>query len=215
MSTRNTTIIVTILILASGLAGLLLWNRLPESMATHWGMDDVVNGFMPRLWGVLIMPIISAGMLIMFLIIPSIDPFKANIEQFRGNFNAFIVMLVIFLTYANSLSLAWNLGYHDFKMSHALLPATGLLFIFIGLLISKAKRNFFVGIRTPWTLSSDKVWDETHRLGGKLFSAAGAVAMLGFFFPDNADLFLMLPLIGAAGISVVYSFILYRREIKG
>ena len=214
MSTRNTYIVVTILIIASALAGLLLWNQLPESMASHWGVDDLVNGYTPRLWGVLLMPLLSAGMLVLFLVIPAIDPLKANIQKFRENFNAFLVMITIFLVYVHGLSLAWNLGYTGFKMSHALLPAMGLLFVFVGLLIGKAKRNFFIGIRTPWTLSSEKVWDETHRVGGKLFSAAGALTLLGIFVPDYADWFLVLPLIGATAFSVVYSYVLYQREIK-
>ena len=90
---------------------------------------------------------------------------KANIAKFRGAFNLFIVFMTLFLMYVQGLTLAWNLGFTHFKMSKSLLPAVGLLFIMIGFMIRKAKRNFFIGIRTPWTLSSDKVWDETHRVG--------------------------------------------------
>ena len=214
MSTRNTILIVSVLLIASSLAGLLLWNQLPETMASHWGADDLVNGFTPKLQGVLFMPAAGLGLLLLFLVIPVIDPLKANIQKFREYFNAFIVLITVFLVYVQALSLAWNLGYNHFRMSSAMLPALGLLFIFIGLVMSKARRNFFIGIRTPWTLSSDTVWDETHRIGGKLFSAAGALTLLGVFFPDYASWFLVVPLIGAAGFSVVYSYILYQREAK-
>jgi len=212
MSNKNTLIIVAILIIASTLAGLLLWNQLPAQMASHWGVDDQVNGYMPKLWGVLVMPLVTTGMLLIFLVIPSIDPLKANIQQFREYFNAFILMISAFLVYVHGLSLAWNLGYTGFRMSSAMLPAMGLLFIFLGMMITKAKRNYFIGIRTPWTLSSDTVWDETHRIGGRLFSAAGALALLGAFFPDQAIWFMMLPLIGASLFSVAYSYYLYQRE---
>ena len=81
------------------------------------------------------------------------------------------------MLYIYALTLLWNLGYTDFGMSRAMLPAMGLLFIFIGYMLRKAKRNFFIGIRTPWTLSSDKVWDETHRLGAILFMISGVLAL--------------------------------------
>lgn len=214
MSTRTTLIISIILIIIGTLAGLLLWNRLPEAMASHWGVNDQVNGYISRTWGVLLMPLITLLMLLLFIIIPEIDPLKANIQQFRGVFNTFIALVIVFMVYIHFLTLVWNLGYTSFRMSSALLPALGLLFIFIGQLISKAKRNFFIGIRTPWTLSSDHVWDETHRLGGKLFVASGVLALLGAFFPDYAILFILLPTIGASTFTMVYSYFLYQAEVK-
>jgi uncharacterized membrane protein len=214
MSTRTSLIIVTILIVASTLAGLLLWNQLPEPMASHWGVDDQVNGYMSKFWGVFLMPVITIAMLLMFLVVPSIDPLKANIATFRDYFNAFIALIVAFMVYIYGLTLVWNLGYTNFRMSTAMLPAMGLLFIFVGVMIGKAKRNYFIGIRTPWTLSSDKVWDETHRIGGKLFIASGVLALLGAFFPDYAFWFIMVPVLGTALFTVVYSYILFQREPK-
>ena len=212
MSTKTTLITSALLILIASLAGILLWDQLPASMASHWDINDQVNGYMSKFWGVFLMPIITLGMLLLFLVIPAIDPLKANIEQFRKYFNTFIALIIAFMVYVHSLTLIWNLGYTGFRMSTALLPAMGLLFVFMGSIISKARRNFFIGIRTPWTLSSDKVWDETHRVGGKLFMAAGALAFIGGFFPDQAIWFIMLPVMGASLFSVVYSYILFRRE---
>jgi uncharacterized membrane protein len=151
MSTRTTLIIVSILIVASTLAGLLLWNQLPEPMASHWGTDDQVNGYMSKFWGVFLMPVITLAMLLMFLVIPAIDPLKANIATFRDYFNSFIALIVAFMVYIYGLTLVWNLGYTNFRMSSAMLPAMGLLFIFVGVMVGKAKRNYFIGIRTPWT----------------------------------------------------------------
>jgi uncharacterized membrane protein len=214
MSTRTTLVIVTILIVASTLTGLLLWNQLPEPMASHWGTDDQVNGYMSKFWGVVLMPVITIAMLLLFLVIPSIDPLKANIAQFRDYFNSFIALIVAFMVYIYGLTLVWNLGYTNFRMSIAMLPAMGLLFIFIGVMVGKAKRNYFIGIRTPWTLSSDKVWDETHRVGGKLFIASGLLTLLGAFFPDYTFWFIMVPLIGTSLFTVIYSYVLFQRESK-
>ena len=214
MSNKNTIILAAVLILATALAGILVWNQLPEQVASHWNANDQVNGYMSRFWGVFLMPVMATGMLLLFLVIPSIDPLKANIQQFRATFNTFIVLIIAFMLYIHVLTLIWNLGYTGFRMGGAMLPAMGLLFIFLGALISKAKRNFFIGIRTPWTLSSDRVWDETHRLGGKLFIGAGVLALVGIFFPNDAIWFIMVPVLGASLISVVYSYILYQAEQK-
>jgi uncharacterized membrane protein len=215
MSTRNTTIIVLILIVAGTLAGLLLWDKLPAQMASHWDINDQVNGYMTKFWGVFMMPLVTLGMFVMFLVIPSIDPLKANIVKFREAFNLFIVLITAFMLYIHALTLAWSLGYTSFKMSTSMLPAMGLLFIFVGFMLRKAKRNFFIGIRTPWTLSSDTVWDKTHQLGATLFMASGVLAFIGGIFGGmTAFWFLFVPLIGSTIFLLVYSFILYQQETK-
>jgi uncharacterized membrane protein len=214
MATKTTIVIALILIAASLIAGALLWDRLPGQMASHWNASDEVDGTMSKLWGVALMPLIATGMLLLFIFIPSMDPLKANVAQFRETFNLFIVFIVAFMLYVNGLTLAWSLGYR-FQMSSALLPMMGLLFIFIGYMLRKAKRNFFIGIRTPWTLSSDTVWDKTHQLGSILFMASGACAIVGGFFGGMTAFWLMfVPLIGSTLFLVIYSYVLYRNETK-
>lgn len=215
MSTRTTTIVVLLMIAAATLAGLLLWNRLPDQIPSHWNFQDQVDGYMPKFWGVFLLPLITLGMLVLFLVIPSIDPLKANIAQFQEAFNLFILLIVGFMLYLYGLTLAWSLGYDDFKMSGALLPAIGLLFVFIGFMMRQAKRNFFIGIRTPWTLSSDTVWNETHRVGAVLFMISGALAFIGGFFGGMTAFWMMFsPIMGSTLFLLVYSYILYRRETR-
>ena len=213
MSTRTTTILVLLMIIGATIAGLLLWNRLPEQMASHWNINDQVDGYMPRFWGVFMVPLIALGMFLLFLLIPSIDPLKANIAQFREAFNLFIVLMVAFMLYIYGLTLAWSLGYTGFRMSTSMLPAIGLLFIFIGFMLRQAKRNFFIGIRTPWTLSSDQVWDKTHQIGSILFMLAGALAVVGSFFGGTTAFWmLMVPIFGSTIFLVIYSYVLYKQE---
>jgi len=215
MTTKNTLIISIILIAIAISAGAVLWNQLPDQMASHWDINDQVNGTMPKFWGVSLMPLITLGMLVLFLIVPSIDPLKANIAKFRESFNLFIVLIIAFMLYIHGLTLAWSLGYKDFKMSAAMLPFMGGLFIAVGFLLRKAKRNFFIGIRTPWTLSSDSVWDKTQQLGSILFMVSGALAIIGGFFGGMTAFWLMfLPLIGSSLFLVIYSYMLYRQETK-
>jgi len=215
MSSRTTIIIVSILILAVTVAGLLLWNRLPDQMASHWNVNDEVDGYMPKVWGVFMLPLIALGMFLLFLLIPSIDPLKANIAKFREAFNLFIVLIVAFMVYLHALTLLWSLGYTGFGMSQAMLPAMGLLFIFAGYLLRRAKRNFFIGIRTPWTLSSDRVWDRTHQVGAILFTVSGVLALLGSFLGGlTAFVMIMVPILGSTLFLVVYSYVLYQKETK-
>ncbi len=214
MSTRLTLSITIVLLAVFLVVGLAAWKFLPDPMASHWNVNDQVDNTMPKFWGVFLMPILAVGMFVLFLVIPHIDPLKANIAQFREAFNLFIVLILLFLGYIWILSIAWNLGYTNFRMSSAMLPALGILFLFIGWLFRRAKRNFFIGIRTPWTLSSETVWDKTHQLGSILFMISGILALIGSLFGKNAIWFVMLPLLGSALFLVVYSYVLYQRETK-
>lgn len=213
MSSRSTVILTLVMILAAALLSVVVYPRLPEQVASHWNAADQVDGTMPRFWGAFIMPIITLGMLGLFLVIPAIDPLKANIARFRGTFNVFILLIVVFLLYLHVLTTLWNLGLQSFRMSTAMLPAMGLLFVFVGLLLRRAKRNFSIGIRTPWTLSSDAVWDKTHRLGAVLFVVSGVLAALGAFIPGpRAYLLVLAPVLASTLILVVYSYVLWRAE---
>ncbi len=215
MSTKATTFISLVLITVAVVAGAALWNQLPDQMASHWNANDQVDGTMPKFWGVFMMPLVTLGMMVLFLVIPSIDPLKANIAQFRESFNIFIVLIIAFMLYVHGLTLVWSLGNTSFKMSAAMLPFIGILFIAIGWMIRKAKRNFFIGIRTPWTLSSDSVWGKTHQLGSILFMASGAFAIFGGLIGGMTAFWLMfVPLIGSTLFLVAYSYVLYRNETK-
>lgn len=213
MTTKTTSMLVLLLIAVALAAGIVLWNQLPEQMASHWNVNDEVDGTMPKFWGVFLMPLVTLGMFVLFITLPNMDPLKANIAQFRGMFNLFILLITLFMLYIHGLTLAWSLGVQNFKMSNAMLPFLGVLFIFIGIMLRQSKRNFFIGIRTPWTLSSDTVWDKTHQLGSVLFILSGAFAIVGNFFGGATAFWLLfIPLLGSTLVLVIYSYVLYRNE---
>ncbi|MCP4139674.1 MAG: SdpI family protein [Chloroflexi bacterium] len=214
MNTKLTTIFSSLIILVLFLLGAFFYDAMPEQMASHWNANDEVDGYMNRFWGVYMMPLISVFILILFFVLPNIDPLKENILAFRKEFNLFIFVIIIFLAYIWLLTLLWNLGYTSFKMGTAILPALGFLFIFMGYLIRKSKRNWFIGIRTPWTLSSDTVWAEIHRIGGALFMISGFFAILGVFFDTYGLWFTLVPILGSTLFLYIYSYILYQREVK-
>jgi len=198
------------IMIASFVIAVWLYPQMPDPMPSHWNAAGQVDGYMPRFWGMFLMPLISVALLLLFIVIPRIDPLKANIEKFRGYFDGFVVFIILFLFYLYSLTLLWNLNY-TFNMVQMLVPVLAILFIYMGLLVSKAKRNWFIGIRTPWTLSSAEVWDKTHARGGKLFTAAGIVALAGVFFGELAIWFVLVPAIAAAVYLFAYSYFEYQK----
>ena len=180
-------------------------------MASHWNVAGQVNGYVPKFWGLFLMPFISIGLFLLFILIPKIDPMKENVEKIRKYFDGFTVLMMLFLFYIYLLTIFWNLG-DRFNMSQLIAPAFGILFYYCGVLIENTKRNWFIGIKTPWTLSSDSVWDKTHKLGGKLFKIAGVLNFLGLIFPVYAFLFIFFPVMAVAIYTIFYSYFEYQKE---
>lgn len=211
MSTKTSLTISFILIAVAAAAGLILSAQLPDPMPSHWNAAGEVDGYMSKFWGIWLMPLMTLGITLLLAAVPAIDPLKANIEKFRGLYNAFIIGFVAYMLYVYGLTLAAALGY-QFNMTYMLLPVVGLLFIGISFLIEKAKRNFFIGIRTPWTLSSDEVWEKTHKLGAQTFRVGGVLTIISAFLGENGFWLMMVGLLFASLVPVVYSYILWRRE---
>ncbi len=202
---------IIIIIILSVLTGLYFYNSMPAKMISHWNSAGQPDGYMNKFWGLFLMPMITLGVYLLFLFVPIIDPLKKNIDKFRGYFDWFILMMILFLFYIYLLSITANLGY-QFNMTVMIVPAVGLLFIYIGYLLENAKRNWFIGIRTPWTLSSDKVWDKTHLLGGKLFKLAGLLVLLGLILNKYAIWILLVVTIWASLYPIIYSYFEYKKE---
>ena len=213
MNTRASTVIILVLILLATIAGIWLYDLLPEPLASHWDLRWQVDGYTSRFWGAFLMPLIAAALYLLFLVLPQIDPLKANIARFRGTYNTLILLVIGFLLYLHALTLAWNLGV-QFDMGRLLTPALGLIFFFGGVLIGRSKRNWFVGIRTPWTLSNDTVWEETNHLGAILFKASGVLAFGAVLLGSYRWLVVLIPVVGSALFLIPYSLVIYRREMK-
>ncbi|MCQ1536971.1 SdpI family protein [Methanosarcina sp. KYL-1] len=211
---RKATLATIGLVLLSFILSIYFYPVVPEQMASHWNAGGEVDGYMSKFWGLFFMPLMLAGLALLFLAIPRIDPLKENIEKFRKYYDGFIILFLVFMLAVHTQVLLWNIG---IRISpNAVLPVgIGLLFYYIGILTENAERNWFIGIRTPWTLSSDRVWKKTNRLGGKLFKLAGLVALLGIFFQEFAVYFILVPALSVAGFTVVYSYLEYQKELKG
>jgi len=202
--------LIFLIVIISFLVGLYFYPQLPDQMASHWNAKGEVDGYMTKFWGTFLMPLIMIFMLFLFLLIPRIDPLKKNIEKFRKYFDGFILVFLLFFLYIYLLTLFYNIGYR-FNMGQLMLPAMGFLLYYCGILIKNAKRNWFIGIRTPWTLSSDRVWDKTHRLGAILYKTAGIIAFMGILFPNYMLWILFVPLIGSTIFLIFYSYFEYKK----
>jgi uncharacterized membrane protein len=201
------------LILISFILGIYVYPQLPGKLASHWNAQGKADGYMSKFWGLFLLPIISCGLFLLFLLIPRIDPLKANIDKFRGYYDGFMAIIMLFFFYLYLLTILWNLG-RRFNMIAFLTPAFGILFYYCGILIKHAKRNWFIGIRTPWTLSSETVWEKTHQIGEKLFKIAGVLALLGVLFQRYAFALVIIPIIIAALYTFIYSYFEYQKEMK-
>jgi len=206
----KTELVVFAIILISFVIGFYFYSQMPDKIASHWNAQDQVDGYMPKFWGMFLMPVISIGLLLLFMLIPKIDPLKKNIEKFRKYYNWFVLLIIMFLFYIYLLTVLWNIGFR-FAMSQMMLPSLGILFYYIGILLENAKRNWFIGIRTPWTLSSDKVWDKTHKIGSKLFKIIGVIVFLGIFFQKYSIWFILVPILLVAVYLIVYSYFEYQK----
>jgi uncharacterized membrane protein len=208
---RDSERFVFALIIISILLGCYIYSIMPPTMASHWDANGEVNGYMPRFWAVFLLPMILVFMFLIFLFVPRADPLRANIEKFRKHYDLFVIWIFIFMFYIYVLTLIWNLGVM-FSMTAFLAPAFGLLFFLTGSLISKAKTNWSIGIRTPWTMSSENVWDKTHKFGGMLFKLAGLLAFFALIIPKYAIFFILFPVIAASMISGWYSYHVFEQE---
>jgi uncharacterized membrane protein len=206
-------LIVFAIVVISFIIGVLFYPQMPEQMASHWNAQGVADGYTSRFWGMYLMPIISLGLVVLLLLVPRIDPLKSNIEKFKGYYYSFVILIMLFFIYVYILTLLWNKG-SRFDMTQLMTPAMGILFYIAGVMMSKAKRNYFIGIRTPWTLNNEEVWNKTHRLGGLLFKISGVIAVIGAFFPKYTMIFILAPVLTTAIVSVIYSYVVYQKVVK-
>jgi len=201
---------IIVLVLAFFILAGAFYPHMPEVMASHWNAQGEADGTISRFWGLFLFPLISVGMAALLLLIPGIDPLKANIQKFKGYYYGFIIGFLVYFLYIYVLTLVWNLGW-EFNFSQMIIPAIGLLLYIVGVMVSKARRNFFIGIRTPWTLSNEEVWNRTHQLGGKLFKLVGIIILLLSFVPEIAIYALLGLVLGITVWLFVSSYVLYRR----
>jgi len=201
------------IILLTLVTAVYIYPLLPDQVPTHWNAAGEVDNYGSKLFHVLMFPSIIILIYALFEVIPRIEVFRKNIRAFMKHFFVMKVSILAFMCYIFVLTTLPNFGY-SINFNIWLMPAVGLLMVVIGYLIKFAKRNFFVGLRTPWTLASDAVWKKTHDIGSKLFMAIGVwIALSGLVFPPKYVMWsIMVPVFGVVIWTFVYSYLLYKKE---
>lgn len=187
---------------------------MPDIMPTHWNAQGEIDGYMNKFWGLFFLPILSFGVFLLFVYMPKFEPRKNNFDYFKDYYQGIILVTVGFLFYIYILSILAALGY-GFNMVQMIAPSFAALFYYIGVTLQKTKSNFFVGIRTPWTISDDIVWEKTHNIGGKLFKVSGILSLFGVFFKEIAIILILAPILAVTAFVFVYSYLEYRKIHKG
>lgn len=206
---RKAVSIALILIIIQFTVAIYLYPVMPDRIAIHWNLYGEADGYGSKLVGLFLIPVIEAVLIPLFLILPRIDP-KAT-SRLIDTYEWFIMVFTLYMFYVFGLSVAWNLGYR-FDFLRLLAPMFGILFYGIGEVLSSVEMNWFLGIRTPWTMSNQEVWDDTHRLGGRLFKISGLLAFIGIFFGGWISLVLSLLPVMLSGLYVVlYSYMRYKQ----
>jgi uncharacterized membrane protein len=199
-------------IAATVVISFLVFERLPERMPSHWSASGEVDGYTSRTVGAFLLPVVALAIWGLLRFLPRIDPRRQNYQKFQGMYDLLIVAVIGFLCVMHLGILAFSLGY-PIAVDRLIMASVAVLLIVLGNLLPRARPNWFVGLRTPWTLSSDRVWERTHRAGGYVFLAAG-LTMLGtvllvpayaFHVVTGAAVFITLFVLG-------YSYFAWRQE---
>lgn len=184
----------------------------PEIIATHWNFRGEVDGWSGKAFGAFFLPTLVLVAYLMMLAFPHFDPKKERYSEFSKPYAIFRSMLIGVLALLYLVTSFYNLGY-DLNVAAITAATVGLTMIVIGNYLGKIKKNWFVGVRTPWTLSSENVWNKTHRLSGKLFIVWGIIIIIAPWLPPLlAAILFILGIIMILGGSTVYSYLLFKKE---
>lgn len=186
---------------------------MPERVPIHWNEEGVADGYGSPFTAAFLFPLVMVGVYLLFFIIPKIAVFKKNIDNFKQYFFGFKLVFILFMLVIYVSSIVQI--YRPFNMNLVIVPLLSFLFAFLAVFLKHTKRNFFIGIRTPWTLSSDFVWKKTHELGGYLFGAYALVILSLLILPGKFFIWVVLcPIFIILVIIIVYSYLLFQREQK-
>jgi len=192
-----------------------VYARLPGRLPSHWNLQGEVDGWMDKPWGAVILPVVATSTLALLWLLPRIDPRHANVEHSAGDRLLLINLLVLFFAVVQVATLGYALGW-AVEVDRVILVAVGLLFVGLGNYLPRIRSNWFMGIRTPWTMSSEQVWRATHRVGGRTFVLAGMVMAFSALLPDAARAWALgVSIATAIVVPLAYSYVAWRREAGG
>lgn len=186
----------------------LVYRDLPDIIPIHWNAAGEANGYGARIT-IFLLPLITGLMMLLWPVLPTVSPDKFRVEGFSDTWWFSGLVMVALLAYVQGVQLA-VLAHGALDIGRALLGGIGIAFVLLGNVLGKVKRNFWLGVRTPWTLASDRVWYSTHRLAGKTMVTGGLVVLAAALagLPPYVS---TAALLAGALVPVVYSLVYYKR----
>jgi uncharacterized membrane protein len=202
-----------VILLVIGLIPLIVaafyYSKLPEQMASHFGINGEANGSMKKEYFLLLIGLVTIGIPMLFKITRHIDPKRLNYIKFEDSFELMRLFISILLSGLFLLTIFYNLGY-TMGIRFWGIPATGVFFILIGNILGRIRFNYFFGIRTPWTLANEEVWRRTHRFGGPIFMIGGILMLTSVFF-EKPFLVILTALLILIIVPIGYSYVISRK----
>ncbi len=201
-----------VLIFIPLLAGIIFWDRLPEELPTHWNLKGEVDDTMPKEIAIFLLPFTMIMVNAIFWIIPVLDP-KQMLEHSQKPIYAIQVGVNLLLCFLGLLIIAFGLG-QEIDMTTVVPSGILILFLVLGNFMGKIRPNYFIGIRTPWTLESDDVWRKTHKLTGWIWVGA-SLGLMGISWLLRPEVFFFVFLGGVAAMTlvpVIYSYLEFRKQ---
>ena len=193
-------------------ASAAVYKRLPARVPIHWNWHGQVDGWAGPLRAALLLPLVSLGVWLLMVALPRIDPRKENYAKFRGSYDLVIAATITLLVAVHLMVLTAGLGV-SMPIARLAPVAIGALMLVLGNVLPRARPNWWFGIRTPWTLSNDRVWERTHRVGGYLMTLAGvAVIMSALFTAPVARVAGIGAVLVASLVSYIYSYFAWKQE---
>ncbi|HET7570311.1 MAG TPA: SdpI family protein [Gammaproteobacteria bacterium] len=209
MSYKRSLTVGFVLVLAAFAVAAWLYPSLPDPVPSHWNAAGEVDDYMAKPWGAFITPLFMLGTWAVLAVLPKISPRGYRLDQFIGVYGIVTLAILVTMLVVAIVTLLAATG-AQLDLTRIMFIVIGALFVVLGNYMGKMRKNFFIGIRTPWTLANDEVWVRTHRLGGWLFVLAGfAIIVIGIL--KCAPWTFMAAIGGAALIPATYSYFAYRQ----
>ncbi len=202
---------VLIILLLPFVASAVLWNDLPDVVPTHFNIQGEADDYGPKWMTAILIPAIGLGVYFLLIFLPAIDP-KKRIRSTQKPIAAIRIFTSVFFTGIYAIVMTITLGY-TVDVSTYVFVAIGLLFMILGNYMNSVKPNYFIGIRTPWTLEDPEVWRRTHRLASKIWMAGGLMLIIialtmGISYTSYLVTFILILL---GGIPLVYSYLIFKK----
>ncbi|PLX27260.1 hypothetical protein C0583_04475 [Candidatus Parcubacteria bacterium] len=213
--TIKTELFAVLLIILACLSSIYFYSVFPSKVPIHWNIEGQVDNYSSKEIGAFLFPVVILAMYLMFILIPYLDPKKNRYDEFRKTYHIFKNLMILFMTITYFVASFSAIGI-GMSISTWIPIMVGMLFVVLGNYMSKIKPNWFMGIRTPWTLSSEEVWNKTHRFGGLVFILGGLVMMFMPIYPNNIKMILFITIVLLMSLgTTLYSLYLFLKEKNG